>query len=68
MGNKNGRRHVGAKRTMSTKKAVFAIFFSCYGIAIQVPVPKGKSATGRYNCYMYVVLKKLKYNTGIDVH
>ena len=65
---KNVRRPVGAKRTKSTKNAVYAIFFSCDGIAIQAPVPKGRSATGRYNCYMYVVLKKLKFTTRHDVH
>ena len=65
---KKGRRHVGAKRIKSTKKAVYAIFFSCDGIAIQVPVTKGKSATRRYNCYMYVVLKKLKFTTRHDVY
>lgn len=55
---KHGRRPVVAKKTMSTKKVLYAIFFSCDGIAIQVPVPKGKCVTGRY--YRDVVLKKLK--------
>ena len=36
----DGRMSVTAKRTMSTKKAPFAIFFSCEDIAIQVPVIK----------------------------
>ena len=54
---KHGRRPAVAKRTMSTKKVLYAIFFSCDGIAIQILVPKSKSATGRYYCD---VLKKLK--------
>ena len=43
---------------MSTKKALYAIFFSCDCIAIQVLVTKGKSVTGRY--YFDLCLKKLK--------
>ena len=43
---------------MSTKKALYAIFFSGEGVAIKVPVKKGKSITGKY--YKDVVLKKLK--------
>ena len=55
---KHGRRPVVAKRTMSTKKVLYCIFFSCDGIAVQIPVLKGKSVTGRYN--QDVILKKLK--------
>ena len=55
---KHGRRPVVAKRTVGTKKVLNAIFFSCDGISIQVPVPKGKSFTGRYDSDF--VLKKLK--------
>ena len=43
---------------MSTKKVLYAIFFSGEGVAIKVPVKKGKSKTGKY--YKDVVLKKLK--------
>ena len=43
---------------MSTKKVLYAIFFSGEGVAIKVPVKKGKSNTGKY--YKDVVLKKLK--------
>ena len=43
---------------MSTKKVLYAIFFSGEGVAIKVPVKKGKSITGKY--YKDVVLKKLK--------
>ena len=39
-------------------KKQFAIFFSGEGVAIKVPVKKGKSITGKY--YKDVVLKKLK--------
>lgn len=55
---KHSRRPVVAKRTMSTKKVLYCIFFSCDGLAVQIPVQKGKSVTGRY--YRDVVLKKLK--------
>ena len=47
-----------AKRSLSTKKVLYAIFFSGEGVAIKVPVKKGKSITGKY--YKDVVLKKLK--------
>ena len=46
-----------AKRSLSTKKVLYAIF-SGEGVAIKVPVKKGKSITGKY--YKDVVLKKLK--------
>ena len=46
------------KRSLSTKKVLYAIFFSAEGVAIKVPVKKGKSITGKY--YKDVVLKKLK--------
>ena len=52
---KHGRQPVVAKRIMSAKKVLYAIFFSCDGIAIQVSVLKGKIVTGRY--YRDVVLK-----------
>ena len=42
----------------SVKKSLYTIFFSGEGVAIQVPVQKGKSITGKY--YTDVVLKKLK--------
>ena len=44
--------------SLSTKKVLYAIFFSGEGVAIKVPVKKGKSITGKY--YKDVVLKKLK--------
>jgi hypothetical protein len=43
---------------LSAKKVLYAIFFSGEGVAIKVPVKKGKSITGMY--YKGVVLKKLK--------
>jgi transposase len=43
---------------LSAKKVLNAIFFSVDGVAIKVPVKKGKSITGKYN--KDVVLKKLK--------
>ena len=55
---KYGKRPIIAKRSLSTKKVLYAIFFSGEGVAIKVPVKKGKSITGKY--YKDVVLKKLK--------
>ena len=43
---------------LSAKKVLYATFFSGEGIAIQMPMKKGKSVTGKY--YKDVVLKKLK--------
>ena len=54
----NCKRPIIAKRTISAKKVLYAIFFSVEGIAIQVPVKRGKSITGKY--YKDVVLAKLK--------
>ena len=55
---KHSKRPIIAKRSLSTKKVLYSIFFSGEGVAIKVPVKKGKSITGRY--YKDVVLKKLK--------
>ena len=55
---KHSKRPIIAKRSLSTKKVLCAIFFSGEGVAIRVPVKKGKSITGKY--YKDVVLKKLK--------
>ena len=52
---KHSKRSIIAKRS---KKVLYAIFFSGEGVAIKVPVKKGKSITGKY--YKDVVLKKLK--------
>ena len=54
----HSKRPIIAKRSLSTKKVLYAIFFSGEGVAIKVPVKKGKSITGKY--YEDVVLKKLK--------
>ena len=54
---KHSKRPIIAKRS-STKKVLYAIFFSGKGVAVKVPVKKGKSITGKY--YKDVVLKKLK--------
>jgi hypothetical protein len=43
---------------LSAKRVLYAIFFSGEGIAIKVPVKKGKSIIGKY--YKDVILKKLK--------
>ena len=55
---KHSKHPIIAKRSLSTKKVLYAIFFSGEGVAIKVPVKKGKSITGKY--YKDVVLKKLK--------
>ena len=55
---KHSKRPIIAKRSLSTKKVLYAIFFSGEGVAIKVLVKKGKSITGKY--YKDVVLKKLK--------
>lgn len=55
---KHNKRPIIAKRSLSAKKVLYAIFFSGEGVAIKVPVKKGKSITGKY--YKDVVLKKLK--------
>ena len=52
-----------AKRTISSKKMLYAIFFNSSGPVIQVPCPSGHTVTGRF--YKNSVLKKVKefYNT-----
>ena len=55
---KHSKRPIIAKRSLSTKKVLYAVFSSGEGVAIKVPVKKGKSITGKY--YKDVVLKKLK--------
>ena len=45
---KHSKRPIIAKRSLSTKKVLYAIFFSGEGVAIKVPVKKGKSITGKY--------------------
>ena len=55
---KHSKRPIIAKRSLSAKKALYAIFFSGEGVAIKVMVEKGKSITRKY--YKDVVLKKLK--------
>ena len=55
---KHSKRPIIAKRSLSTKKVLYAIFFSGKGVAMKVPVKQGKSITGKY--YKDVVLKKLK--------
>ena len=45
---KNAKRPCIAKRMTSVKKVMYAIFFTTKGLAIQVPVPKGKSMNARF--------------------
>ena len=47
-----------AKRTISSKKLLYAIFFNSSGPVIQMPCPSGHTVTGRF--YKNSVLKKVK--------
>ena len=47
-----------AKRTISSKNMLYAIFFSSSGPVVQVPCPSGHTVTGR--SYKNSVLKKVK--------
>lgn len=55
---KNAKRPCVAKRLQSTKKVMYAIFFSPSGPVAQVAVTKGRSVTGFF--YKNVALKKVK--------
>ena len=55
---KNARRPSIAKRIQTLKKVLYAIFFTNKGPAIQIPVPKGRTVTGKF--YKNAVLRKLK--------
>ena len=54
-----------AKRTISSKKMLYAIFFNSSGPILQVPCPSGDTVTGQF--YKNSVLKKVKefYNKKI---
>ena len=47
-----------AKRTVSSKKMLYAIFFNSSGPVVQVPCPSGHTVTGRF--YKNSVLMKVK--------
>ena len=47
-----------AKRTISSKKMLYAIYFNSSGPVAQVPCPSGHTVTGRF--YKSSVLKKVK--------
>ena len=47
-----------AKKTISSKKMLYAIFFTSSGPVDQVPCPSGHTVTGRF--YKNSVLKKVK--------
>ena len=47
-----------AKRTISSKKMLYAIFFKSSGPVVQMPWPSGHTVTGRF--YKNSVLKKVK--------
>lgn len=55
---RNARRPTIAKRTLSVKKVMVAVFFDINGFLLQVSVPRGQSVTGRF--YKQKVLKKIE--------
>ena len=55
---KDKKRPCIAKRTISSKKMLYAIFFNSSGAVVQVPCPSGHTVTGRF--YKNSVLKKVK--------
>ena len=55
---KDQKRPCIAKRTISSKKVLYAIFFNSSGPFVQVPCPSGHTVTGRF--YKNSVLKKVK--------
>ena len=55
---KDKKRPCIAKRTISSKKMLYAIFFNSSGPVVQVPCPSGHTVTGRF--YKNSVLKKVK--------
>ena len=55
---KDQKRPCIAKRTISSKKILYAIFFNSSGPVVQVPCPSGHTVTGRF--YKNSVLKKVK--------
>ena len=55
---KDQKRPCIAKRTISSKKMLHAIFFNSSGPVVQVPCPSGHTVTDRF--YKHTVLKKTK--------
>ena len=55
---KDQKRPCIAKRPISSKKMLYAIFFNSSGPVVQVPCPSGHTVTGRF--YKNSVLKKVK--------
>ena len=53
---KHSKRPFVAKRSLSARQVWYAIFFSGEGVALKVPVEKGKNITGKY--YKDIVLEK----------
>ena len=55
---KDKKRPCIAKRTIRSKKMLYAIFFNSSGTVVQVSCPSGHTVTGRF--YKNSVLKKVK--------
>ena len=45
---KHSKRPIIAKLSLIAKKVLYAIFFSDEGVALKVPVKRGKNITGKY--------------------
>ena len=58
MDTKDKKRPCIAKRTIRSKKMLYAIFFNASGPFVQVPCPSGHTVTGQF--YKNSVLKKVK--------
>ena len=54
----NQKRPCIAKRTINSKKMLYAIFFNSSGPVVQVPCPSGHTVTDRF--YRNSLLKKVK--------
>ena len=57
MGHKKYRRPVIAKRAISVKKVMLAVFFDINGPIVQISVPRGRTLTGTF--YKRKILRKL---------
>ena len=63
---KHSIRPILVKWSLSTRKVLYAIFFSGERVAIKVPVEKGKNITGKY--YKDIVLEKPKISETTPCH
>lgn len=45
----DGKRPIIARRNKTSTRILYAIFFDSKGPVLQIPVPKGRSVTGKFN-------------------